>query len=441
MNKKEQDKDKDDYKTPAWLKRVQEGSWEPEILISGIVLFGLFKIYPLIEEFNYFLEMNSASTFSYGTVNEALTAILKFANIILLIGFLFHILFRSVWAAFVGLSYIYKSGVKYEDLNYPDKYLRTIRKSGDYKQQIIKLEKICSVIFAISFLVFMWVAGLAVFVSIVAGLISMFQSVFSGNYDYTIFNNVLTIFLILVFIDFVSLGGLRKIPYFNKLYYPIHRLAGWLTLSFLYRNIYYGIISNHKKWKVSLILFLFGLLTIVSVIFLRSDGFIFGRTIALAPYGTNEYRFDESKYRSKVTDGFYSKRMHISDYVIDQQYLELFIVHTTQYEEDYIFPACNYELAKETKGISYDSLKMACLESFYGVALDGTLLEDDFIYQRNSQTGQDGLLAIVDVSKVKKGKHRLDLYYDMYYPEEDTTRHEIAERIIFYKANSELKGK
>ncbi|ADR21317.1 hypothetical protein MATR_10540 [Marivirga tractuosa] len=439
MSSNDSDKDKGAYETPAWLKRVQEGSWEPEILISGIVLFGLFKIYPLIEEFNYFLEMNSASIFSDGTVNEALTAILKFANIILLIGFLSHILFRSVWAAFVGLSYIYKSGVKYEDLNYPDKYLRTIRKSGDYQQQIIKLEKICSVIFAISFLVFMWVAGLAVFVAIIAGAISIFQSVFPGNYDYTIFNNVLTIFLILVFTDFVSLGGLRKIPFINKVYYPIHRLAGWLTLAFLYRNIYYGVISNHKKWKVSLILFLFGLFTVVSVLFLRSDGFIFGRTIALAPYGANEYRLDESKYRSKVTDGFYSKRMHISDYVIDEEYLELFIVHTPEFEQERIMVACDYDNAKEKEGVSYDSLRMACLENFYGVALDGKLLQDDFIYQRNSLTGQDGLLTIVDVSKLNTGKHRLDLYYDMYYPEGDTTRHEIAEQIIFYKTKRLLK--
>jgi len=220
-------KKEDHKKNPSWLKRIQEGSWEPEILISGIVLFGLFKNYPLLGDLNYFLEMNSGKIFSDATANEMLTAILKFANIILVIGFLSHILFRSVWAAFVGLSYVYKSGVQYENLKFPDKYIRDIKKSGDYTRQIIKLEEICSVIFAISFLVFMWVAGLAVFAFIVASGIGIFQSIFTGYYDYIIFNNIVALLIILVLVDFVTLGGLRKIPYFNKVYYPLHKLAGW----------------------------------------------------------------------------------------------------------------------------------------------------------------------------------------------------------------------
>ncbi len=426
-------KKEDHKKNPSWLKRIQEGTWEPEILISGIVLFGLFKIYPLLGDLNYFLEMNSGKIFSDATANEMLTAILKFANIILVTGFLSHILFRSVWAAFVGLSYVYKSGVQYENLKFPDKYIRDIKKSGDYTRQIIKLEEICSVIFAISFLVFMWVAGLAVFAFIVASGIGIFQSIFTGYYDYIIFNNIVALLIILVLVDFVTLGGLRKIPYFNKVYYPLHKLAGWLTLSFFYRNIYYGIISNHKKWKVSLILILFSLFTFVSVVFLRSDGFIFGRTIALVPYEDNRYRLDEQKYRSKVTDGFYSKRMHISDYAIDKEYVELFIVHTPQYEENYIFPGCDYETIREQEGVSYDSLRMVCLENFYGVALDGKMLEDDFIYQRNSLTGQDGLLSIIDISDLDKGKHLIDLYYNLYNSKKDTTSHQIKEQIIFYK--------
>jgi len=205
-------------KKENWLRRIQEGSWEPEILISGIVLYGLFKIYPLIGDFNYFLEMNSTLMFSRGDVNELLSSILKFANIILIVGFLSHILFRSVWAAFVGLSYVYKSGVKYKQLNYPDKYIRDIEKSGDYTRHIIKLEKICSAIFSISFLVFMWLIGLSIFFSLIAASIGIYRTIFPGNHDYTLLNNILSVILIIVFLDFVSLGGLRKIRYVNKIY-------------------------------------------------------------------------------------------------------------------------------------------------------------------------------------------------------------------------------
>lgn len=419
-----------------WLRRIQEGSWEPEILISGIVLFGLFKVYPLIGELDYFLEMNSSSMFSLGDVNEALTSILKFANVILIVGFLSHILFRSVWAAFVGLSYVYKSGVKGKKLNYPDRYMSDIQKRGDYTMQIIKLEKICSAIFAMSFLLFMWLAGLSVFFSLVAALIGLFNVLFPGNYDYTVLNNTLVIFSLIVFIDFISLGGLRKIPYINKIYYPLHKLAGWLTLSFLYRNIYYGFVSNHKKWKISLALILFSLISFFSVLLIRANESTLVRAMDLAPHNS-PYRLDETNYRNKVKDGVFSKRMHIDGFVIDKSYVELFIVHTTEFEDGWILPACNYDSLKEVKGVSHDSLRMSCLENFYGVALDGNLLEDDFIYQRNSTTNQDGLLQIIDISVLENGKHKLDLYYDFYNQEQDTTFHKKVQELFFYKFSKE----
>jgi hypothetical protein len=420
---------------PSWLKRIQEGSWEPEILISGIVLFGLFKIYPVLDDFYYFSQMNGSTMSSRGDFNEILDAVLKFANIILIIGFISHILFRSVWAAFIGLSYVYKSGINYKKLNYPKRYLKTIEKSGNYTRQIIKLEKICSMLFALSFLVFMWVLGLGILGCFVALFLTFFKAVLPAYYNEMALVNTILIFLFIVLIDFISLGGLRKLPYFNKIYYPIHRVAGWLTLSFFYRNIFYGIISNHKKWKVSLTLFLFSVLTFMSVLILARNPVEIWRSIELVPYKSNEYRLEEDKYRARVTDGVYHQRMHIDDYIVDKEYVELFIVHTSQYEEDEIIPACDYYQEKEKEGVSYDSLRMACLEAFYGVALDGQLLKDDFIYHRNSVTGQDGLLSVIGIDTLNSGKHRLDLYYGFYDADKDSTSHLISEQIFFYKAN------
>jgi len=125
--------------------------------------------------------------------------------------------------------------------------------------------------------------------------------------------------------------------------------------------------------------------------------------------------------------------MHVQNYVTDKPYIELFIVHTTEHEQDWIIPACNYDSLKEVEGVSYDSLRMSCLEDFYGVALNGELMADEFIYQRNSQTGQDGLLSILDISDLKNGKHQIDLYYDFYHDELDSTFHKKVEELVFYK--------
>ena len=46
----EKDQNQSNYSQLGWLKRIQEQSWEPEILISGIVLFALTQFPPLIRE-------------------------------------------------------------------------------------------------------------------------------------------------------------------------------------------------------------------------------------------------------------------------------------------------------------------------------------------------------------------------------------------------------
>ena len=36
---------------PKWLTELQQRSWEPEILLSGIVLYGMFKVPDLLDDF------------------------------------------------------------------------------------------------------------------------------------------------------------------------------------------------------------------------------------------------------------------------------------------------------------------------------------------------------------------------------------------------------
>jgi hypothetical protein len=64
------------YDQKNWLQRLQEGSWEPEILISGIVLYGLFQLFPLIAELDHYLEHYGLIIFSGGNINENITALL-----------------------------------------------------------------------------------------------------------------------------------------------------------------------------------------------------------------------------------------------------------------------------------------------------------------------------------------------------------------------------
>ncbi len=171
---------KENKKATSWLKRIQEGSWEPEILISGIVLYGLFQIPSLIDQLYIYLENYSYAILDNG-LNLTLTSLLKISTVWLVIGFISHLFFRSVWAAFVGLSFVYKRGVQIEKLQYPHLFKKHLSKNNDYKNQIIRLEKICSTIFSISFLIFMWVVGLGFALIVLGGILILFIEIFPNN--------------------------------------------------------------------------------------------------------------------------------------------------------------------------------------------------------------------------------------------------------------------
>jgi hypothetical protein len=171
-----------------WLRRLQEGSWEPEILISGIVLYGLFQIPPLVDQLNFYLEHYGGMIFSRGSVNDNVAMLLHISTAWLIFGFISHLLFRSVWAAFVGLSYVYQDGPRPDKLKYPARFQNRLNRQRDFKPQIIKLEKVCSTLFSLSFLLFMNIVGLVFCFLVISSLIALWLHFFLEATDFSLLN-------------------------------------------------------------------------------------------------------------------------------------------------------------------------------------------------------------------------------------------------------------
>ena len=90
------------HQTPKWLKRIQENSWEAEILISGGAVFSLFQLAELlVKEAEYLKEV---------TPFRGLDETLIITMIILrgvTIGFIIHLLLRGFWIGLVCLNSVY----------------------------------------------------------------------------------------------------------------------------------------------------------------------------------------------------------------------------------------------------------------------------------------------------------------------------------------------
>lgn len=418
-----------------WLKRVQEQSWEPEILISGIILFALFQIPPYIRQANDYLDLYSIMIFSDGNVDEILAALLLTANYWLILGFTTHLIGRSIWAAFVGLSYVYEGGIKTETLKYGDGYKKIIAKNVDYEALIIRLEKFCSRIFAISFLLFMCVLGVFFFLTVVGGIIALLLEIKPewGGYDGYIDPILQTVGLIYLF-DFVTLGLIKRIPYVNKVYYPFYRVMSFLTLAPLYRSIYYGFVTNHKSWKVGLGMLIFSVITFFMILSIdqRENP---ANVTKIDVDGGKKFLFPGNYLN--LADGKPSKRLFIESDIIDRNVVKVFLVHGSQYEEDYILKKCNYNELAEKGNFNLDSLKIECLKFFYKLSLNGEEVKPNYLFSKHPSLGRKGLVAYLDLAHLPRGMHEITLEIDLTEEGGEMYLAQVAEVAFFKDAPQE----
>ena len=92
-----------DYQTPAFkklLNRLQEESWQLELLISGFAIFGLFSAFEPLELGLFEARANDQSYYL------AIYWVALISCYILIFNLIFHVLLRGMWIGALGLRYV-----------------------------------------------------------------------------------------------------------------------------------------------------------------------------------------------------------------------------------------------------------------------------------------------------------------------------------------------
>ncbi len=398
-----------DQKTPKWLKDTQIRSWEPEILLSGIVLFGLFKIPEQLDNLLWYVKNNISGSGDWNNF----VSMMKVAIYWLITGLFLHLIARGLWVGLVGLSYVFPDGVNKEKLNFKYGFKNTILKIPFPVDSIEKLERLCSSLFSISFMLFMSIVGayIYLFITIILPVVLLFRVFeFETNNNVVFGIYILTILAsgLLYMIDFLTSGLLKRIKYFSKVYYYIHRIISFLTLSPIYRPIYYSLVSNFNRWWISGFYIVF----VVSTIWLSDQIGEFDKHddnwSSIETYSDDlDYNMFSGYYENR-NEKFASFQAQIPSDVIEEDYLRLFINLNVQYQER-IKEHCLYDSLIETVD-NLDSLKLTCVESFYHVWVDDSLISDPpmkFHYNQKSQ--QRGVVSYLDISWLDQNMHEVKI--------------------------------
>lgn len=414
-------------KVSEWLEGLQRESWQLELIVSGFAIFLLLKLANILPDI--FPNFNIHTDFPplIRTIFISFFTAAIFATNALVINLIFHIFLRGFWIAALGLRSVQQE-TNFDKLNYSlhftDKLKRLV---PSLDRLIIRLDNLCSVVFAFAFLlVFMFLSfALWVFVLNTLGfLIQMLMEQLSAGFLKTAlswFFNLIAIVVsvtsIIYFLDTLSLGFFKKYQRIAKIYYPIYRLWGWITLAGIYRGIYYSLVSRFPKNMVRLFLFVF-LFLIVLFPFSRITFYKY-----FPDYNSGAKSIAHNCYDNLRGDDVKIWTTSIASDVVDKEYLPLFIRYDVKDNEVLDSICTNYTPTKGSifvSGIQKGGFRdpvykeedpdklLDCLVQLYNVYINDSLYTDmDFYFYTHPNDNEKGLRTMIYTGNLAAGKNTI----------------------------------
>ena len=408
-----------DYNNPAFkklLQKLQEESWQLELLISGFAIFGLFTAFPHIKVAAMAAE-NDEKIYSFIVLIVA-----GISCAILIFNLLLHVILRGLWIGALGLRYV-SGDIDYETLNYSEKFTKYLKKKvGSFDRYIARLENYCSIIFAISFLLIFYVLAFIFTIIAIVLVVKLFLDNDTISNSYGPFIGIpLLIFIVfgmlITFIDFLTLGWFKRKKWLSRIYFPIYWVFSKITLSFLYRPLVYNFLDNKFGRRIS-----YALVPIYVIILIGTSLNYKISNYFNGDNASNSIIANSKNYEDSLDEDDFVENVAISAKVVDQNYVKVFLAINDNFDE-YIF-GFNEGLKpqKDIRGLDSDiiilnnisfrkrdSLRrayMKTLNQIFTVRIDSVDYDSEFI-SAESIKKQKGFETYVSLKNLSEGKHLL----------------------------------
>ena len=285
-----------------WLETLQQESWQLELIISGVLLLGIWEARSLVGALTDFFEVYTI----IGPITSISFFFIKGLGVIwtiLFLNLLIHVFSRGLWIGAIGLRYI-SGDINYEKLGYNATFQSFLsKKIGGYDDYIEKLEKFSSIAFAYTFLLIFFAFSFTTFLIYLFSIFGLLDSLHDDT-KYSLIGVFMILHLVaglFVLIDFLTLGSLKKIEDKNvsKIYFVVFRYFSIVTLSFLYRPLLYNFLDDKYARKF----FLFSIPYVIILMLL--PGFIINPYSTLPFSQTRQHTYDDEAIEHLVIKNQY----------------------------------------------------------------------------------------------------------------------------------------
>ena len=215
---------------PNLLERLEQESWELELLVSGFSIFLLFAAQGPLKA--WAVSVGHTIQLSYPNSPLNLLPIVVYGSwFFMTINLLLHVLLRGLWISAIGLRSV-SGGVDVPSLQLRGKFHRFLRpRLQDYDTFIERLERLSSVMFAYTFLIVFALLSAVLTVLTFYFVLRLFywlerwgwlaESVVAYLRSGALL--LLGFTLTIYFLDFITLGRFKRSRRFALVYFPFYR--------------------------------------------------------------------------------------------------------------------------------------------------------------------------------------------------------------------------
>lgn len=401
-------------KKPKWLKILEKQSWQAELVVSGLAIFGSLQLPSLVNGLVDYALFNFSK--EYMSIFYFLFIYLYFASNLLIISFISHLALRSLWIGLLGLVSVYPKGVKQNFKLYSKDYMQKWKKEfpslDDFNS---RLDKSCSSIFAgsaIGAIVLLTIFLNTCFTLLIGALINWLIPSISVTsvllFSLAILGTTMIVSMLL------NLKQFREKEWVKKYQFPVMKTMSKYLYFFAYEPVNYVMMifmTNATKKKLlsanTIILFI-TYITLIPMI-LNSDMMYFMNDIYFRRHTSPNY-IQSSAYENLNTKTIL--RPMIQSDIIHDSAIRLFIPFPKR-EQIYADEFCgkyqkNPDLKRRENRRAESKFDRECAQKYFKVYLNNNLLTDlNFYKYEQPDNVEFGFITYIPTSKCQNFQNEL----------------------------------
>jgi len=377
---------------PQWLIKLEQESWQAELIISGLAILGSLQLPNLIGRFGqwaltYFpVEM---SIFLY-----FIQFYLFMSSSALIIGFILHFVFRAIWIGLIGINSVFPEGIKTDSDSYSKIFMENIKRDYSIENSGIEaLDKICSGIFVACTICILVSCIFVIDLIILYGIKCLLDLFLPVNVQ-LIFAKILILvfFAISLVVMTINSKKYQNNVRVQKIGYKVYTIHSYVIFHVFRKPYFYLtnlIMSNVNKTQFIGWMFAgFIPITLLSMYHLLGSNNIFLMDQSGPIYSTLiESELIEGKMMKVFVPIFDNENIIYSAYCgeyIDQEDLD------------------SKENTKEARQFYID-----CYNKYHRVSINEKIISTDFIKHDHPHRGTFGILTYLSTDGFKKGQNFL----------------------------------